>query len=66
MKLVIKSSQGNDYFSNKVDTGNVMEQGTEELPLTNKKKHGSVRASAALVEDPGLTAGTHMVVDNHS
>ena len=43
-----------------------MEQGTDELPLTNKKKHGSVRASAALVEDPGLTAGTHMVVDNHS
>lgn len=33
MKLVIKASQGNDYFSNKVDTGNVMEQETEELQM---------------------------------
>lgn len=35
-------------------------------PFLNKKKHGSVRTFVALVEDPGLTAGTHMMVDNHS
>lgn len=65
-----KWSQGN-YFSNKVGTGHMMNRELRSFKLIphlspSRKTQRLSRSTAALVEDPGLTAGAHVVVDSYS